>query len=237
MKGGKVLVDGDIIAYQAAASKEKDLPLDAINKVDELMEDVLENTCQFPVSSSDYIVYLTGSSNFRYEVAKAAGYKANRKDKPRPRYLGLTREYLVNNYGAITSKGEEADDLIGIAATKFGPTTIVASIDKDMLQLPCYHYNFTKGWSEVDEWSGTKFFYTQLLTGDVSDNIKGVPGIGPKKADKLLEGCVTEHSLWDTCLGAYGGDFDLAIENARLLWLRREEGEMWEPPVSVDDTQ
>ena len=117
MKGGKVLVDGDIIAYQAAASKEKDLPLDAINKVDDLMEDVLENTCTFPVSSSDYIVYLTGVSNFRYEVAKTAGYKANRKDKPRPKYLGLTREYLVNNYEAITSEGEEADDLIGKEAT------------------------------------------------------------------------------------------------------------------------
>ena len=67
--------------------------------------------------------------------------------------------------------------------------------------------------------------------------IKGVPGIGPKKADKLLAKCDTEQSLWDTCLEAYGGDLDLAIENARLLWLRREEGEMWEPPVSVDDTQ
>ena len=236
MKGGKVLIDGDIIAYQAAASKDKDLPSDAINKTEEIMGDVLEATCTFPVSSNDYIVYLTGKNNFRYEIAKAAPYKENRQGKDRPKYLELTRQYLIDSYAAVVSDGEEADDLIGIAATKYGPTTIVASIDKDMLQIPCYHYNFTKGWSEVDWWSGTKFFYTQLLTGDPADNIKGVPGIGPKKAEKLLAGCYTEHSLWETCLKAYGEDVDLAIENARLLWLRREEGEMWLPPVNAGDT-
>ena len=106
MKGGKVLIDGDIIAYQAAASKDKDLPLDAINKTEEIMGDVLEATCTFPVSSNDYIVYLTGKNNFRYEIAKAAPYKENRQGKDRPKYLELTRQYLIDSYAAVVSEGE-----------------------------------------------------------------------------------------------------------------------------------
>jgi 5'-3' exonuclease len=74
-----------------------------------------------------------------------------------------------------------------------------------------------------------KFFYTQLLTGDTADNIKGVKGIGPKKADKILDGLVAEADLYKAVEEHYE-TLDELIENARLLWLRRFEGQMWEPP-------
>ena len=107
-----------------------------------------------------------------------------------------------------------------------------------MLQIPCRHFNFNKKeWTTVDEWSGNKFFYTQILTGDAADNIKGIYGIGPVKAKRLLAECDTVESLWKACVKAYDGDTDRVIENARLLWLRREKGELWQPPVSVDNTQ
>ena len=77
---------------------------------------------------------------------------------------------------------------------------------------------------------GIKSFYTQILTGDTADNIVGLQGIGPKKAEKLLDGADTEDDLWDAVLKAYDGDVDRVVENARLLWLRRYEGELWEPP-------
>ena len=127
----------------------------------------------------------------------------------------------MSKYKAIISYGEEADDLIAKAATKYGPNTVVASIDKDMLQIPCWHYNFGRDeWSQVDEWGGSKFFYTQILTGDAADNIKGIKGVGPVKAGKLLKDCTTEEELWYACLEAYDGDYDRVVENARLLWLR-----------------
>jgi DNA polymerase-1 len=152
--------------------------------------------------------------------------------------LPVVRRYLSEEWDAITSEGEEADDLIAIEATRLGPDTIVASIDKDMLQIPCRHFNFNKKeWTTVDEWSGNKFFYTQILTGDAADNIKGIYGIGPVKAKRLLAECDTVDSLWEACVKAYDGDTDRVIENARLLWLRREKGELWQPPVSVDNTQ
>ena len=138
---------------------------------------------------------------------------------------------MVEKYGAIISEGEEADDLIAIEATRCGPTTIVASIDKDMLQIPCRHFNINKGnWTTVTEITGRRFFYTQLLTGDAADNIKGVHGIGPKTAQKLLSGLTTEEELWDVCVEKYKGDLQRVVENARLLWLRREVGEIWMPP-------
>ncbi len=84
--------------------------------------------------------------------------------------------------------------------------------------------------TKVSEWDGLLFFYTQVLTGDNADNIKGLYGVGPKKAAKLLEGCETEQDLYVAVLQAYAGDEDRVIENARLLWLRRYEGQLWEPP-------
>jgi 5'-3' exonuclease len=141
---------------------------------------------------------------------------------------------MVDNWAAIVSEGEEADDLIAIAATKYGPETIVASIDKDMLQIPCRHFNFNRGdWKEVDPFEGIKFFYTQMLTGDRADNIIGLFKIGPVKADKILDGCTDEISLWNAVVKAYDGDTTRVVENARLLWLRRQENELWQPPVAI----
>jgi 5'-3' exonuclease len=112
---------------------------------------------------------------------------------------------------------------------------VVASIDKDMLQIPCFHYNLTRReLSAVGEFSGTKFFYTQILTGDKADNIKGLHRCGPVKAGKILAECDTEMKLWDACLEAYEGDTERVLENARLLWLRREVDQLWEPPVEQD---
>ena len=237
MGKGKVLVDGDIIAYRAAFATQDDLPKDAEEKVEILLDFILEETLDF-TTPDKYIVYLTGSNNFRFDIAKSYPYKGNRVKSEKPKHLKHVRNYLIKKFNAIVSEGEEADDLIAIEATRLGPDTIVASIDKDMLQIPCRHFNFNKEeWTTVDKWSGTKFFYTQILTGDNADNIKGLYGIGPVKAKKILEKCNTEEGLWEACVKAYEGDTDRVIENARLLWLRRREGEMWEPPVSVDDTQ
>jgi 5'-3' exonuclease len=77
-----------------------------------------------------------------------------------------------------------------------------------------------------------KFFYTQILTGDRADNIGGLHGVGPVKASKILQGCETENELWDAVVKAYEGDVEHVLENARLLWLRRYEGEIWCQPIT-----
>jgi 5'-3' exonuclease len=230
---GKVLIDGDIVAYRAAFATQDQSPKDATDKVDDLMSFIIEATIEVPFASSgDYLTYLTGKGNFRFEIAKSHEYKGNRKEVPKPTYLPLCRDYLVDSYQAIVSQGEEADDLISKAAASLDYHCVVASIDKDMLQLPCWHFNFGRNeWTKVSPEEGIKFFYTQILTGDRADNIVGLHGIGPKKAEKLLQDCHTEEDLWDAVVKAYDCDTDRVIENARLLWLRRYEGQIWEPVV------
>jgi len=227
-----ILIDGDIIAYRAGFSSNDLEAPDAEAKVDELIDTIIEDT---EFISTDYQVYLTGKGNFRFDIAKTLKYKGNRKDAVKPIHLQHIRDYLTTKYEATVSEGEEADDLIAIAATKIGMKAVVASIDKDMLQIPCFHYNLTRReLSAVGKFSGTKFFYTQILTGDKADNIKGLHRCGPVKAGKILAECDTEMKLWNACLEAYEGDTERVIENARLLWLRREVDQLWEPPVEQD---
>lgn len=228
---GKVLVDGDIICYRASFAAQDGTPTEAHQKADDLIEYIWDKTIDIPFpSSNEYHVYLTGKGNFRKDVAKTVEYKGNRKAE-RPIHLTYVRDYLQEKYPCTMSEGEEADDLIAIEATNLGPDTVIASIDKDFLQVPCKHYNFLKDeWKTVDEFEGLKFFYSQILTGDAVDNIVGLYRVGPKTAEKILKDCKTEQELYKACVEAYDGDINRVIENARLLWLRRYVGEMWSPP-------
>ena len=227
-----VLVDADIIAYRAAFSARDEPESQAREKVDEICNDIMCE-CHFPeeyVLGENTWFYLTGSGNFRNELATIKVYKGQRP--PKPEHLPSTREQLVERWGAEIVEGQEADDAIGIKATDLNGDCVIASVDKDLLMIPGTHYNFVKQeWTKVDQEQGDYFFYKQLLTGDQVDNIQGVPGIGPKKAEKAYQGCTTVQEMYQKALEMYKGDADALLENARLLWLRRYEDEMWEPPV------
>lgn len=231
----KILIDGDIFAYRAAFSCQDEDLENAIDKVDDLLEWSIKS-CSFKYDTKDYQVFLTGKGNFRYDIAVTYEYKGNRKKAEKPEHLEGIRKHMINHWGAVVSKNEEADDLIAIAATDVGPEAIVVSIDKDMLQLPCRHYNPTKDEHiVVSNFDAMKFFYKQILTGDKADNIKGLYGVGPAKAEKIVADCKTEADFYEECLHQYGGEEDRVIENARLLWLRRYPKQLWEPPKCVTD--
>jgi 5'-3' exonuclease len=238
MDMGKVLIDGDIIAYRAAFSTEQMGASDTRRKVDDLIQFILDSTVLFPEIGLDYVVYLTGKGNFRDNIAKSHPYKGNRKSVQKPRHLQTARDHMESEYQAIISKGEEADDLIAKEAARLDYHACVASIDKDMLQIPCWHFNIVRGdYLKVEPYGGIKFFYTQILTGDTADNIVGLWKVGPVKAKKILEDAETEQELWDLVVKAYDGNEDRVIENARLLWLRREEEEIWQPPRVRSDSK
>lgn len=226
----KVLIDGDVLAYRAAFSHEDKVSPDfAIEKVDSLIREVMTHLLSF-YSPNEYEVYATGKGNFRSDIAKTAAYKGNRKDAPKPTHLQAVRDHLVAVHKATMSSGEEADDMISIRATELGYKACIASIDKDFLQVPCWHYNISKQeLSKVNEIEGLRFFYSQILTGDRADNIIGLHGIGPKKAEKALADCKTEGEMLQVCVDMYNGDLDRVIENGQLLWLRRKVRELWYP--------
>ncbi len=222
-----ILIDADILVYRVGWSCNEKSESNAINKMDDLIEDIL-GQLSADKETSHYVLYLTGRGNFRTEYATTAIYKGNRKDKEKPVHIQLLRQHLIDNWAAVVTEGEEADDAIAIAGTKHGDKTIMVSLDKDFDQIPGWHYNFVKKKRYyVTPEEGMLFFYRQILMGDRIDNIIGIYGIGEKKSAKLLEDCVTEQDYYSKCVEMYDGDEDRVIENGRMLWLRRYDGEIW----------
>ena len=81
--------------------------------------------------------------------------------------------------------GLEADDSMGIYATKF-PGNIIASPDKDMRQIPGTLYNFDETFTITPE-GGAAWHLIQSISGDQTDGYGGVPGIGIKRAESLFK--------------------------------------------------
>lgn len=222
------LLDADIICYRTGfASEDVDEKL-CLARVTELVTDIV----YFQLKCDDYKAYITGKGNFRNDIAVTAPYKGNRKDMKRPKHYEAIRKHLVD-LGATQVEGMEADDAIAIEATANGG--FIVSIDKDLDQIPGHHYNFVKHEEYfVTEEQGLLSFYKQILTGDRVDNIIGIKGIGPVKADKLLAKCKTEKEMFDVCVKAYNdnGEDGVArtIENGNLLWLLRAPNQHYQAP-------
>lgn len=131
-------------------------------------------------------------------------YKANRSAAPDDlkQQLERTRE-IFEAYGVPIFKqdGYEADDLIATLtkkAVKEGLRVVIASTDKDLMQLVvpgkvwCWDAmrNKVYGEPEVIKKFGVpppKLLQVLSLIGDTSDNVPGVPGVGPKTAAKLVD--------------------------------------------------
>jgi DNA polymerase-1 len=213
----KALIDADIVAYRVACTCAEDDAQDFVfARTEDLVDSILVNT-----EAEEYRLFLTGKDNFRYTIYPE--YKAHRP-KEKPFWLEAIREYLKATFNAEVVDGQEADDAMGINQSD---DTIICSIDKDLLMIPGRHYNFVKDeFIEVTEFDGLKHFYMQCLQGDRADNIKGIPGIGPKKAEKILQGCETEEQLFNAVRDAYGND-DEFLMNGRVLWIRQHDNEDW----------
>ena len=220
------LVDGDIIGYRIGFSTEEESEKIAISRVATFVETMLWEDLE----TETYQGYLTGKENFRNDIARTAPYKGNRT-APKPKHLQLIRDYLISAWDFQVSVGQEADDCIAIEHTVRQHESIIASIDKDFMQLKGKHWNFVKKeMTVVTEEEALLNFYLQVLTGDRTDNIIGLKGVGPVKAKQRLAGCESAAEMYSACVEAYGGSEERVIENCRLLHLRRTENEMWEPP-------
>ena len=185
--------------------------------------------------ATDYKCYLSGDNNFRYSIYPE--YKANRRDKPKPRHLEALREHILVNHPSDVADGIEADDSLGIASTSYqatGVPCIIASLDKDLLQVAGLHYNFVRREiREIGELEGWKNFYIQLLVGDPADNIPGCPGIGKVKAPRVLELAFSPSDLYAATKAAYakaGVPDPIMHRNAQLLYIKRAENDEWNPP-------
>jgi hypothetical protein len=270
-----VYVDSDGLVFKAAFAAEHSKVSDAecLNifqgYLRKTVQDIYETITAIGDGGDTVIHFgLHAGGNYRKDVATLHEYKGNRKKMAMPRLLNDIRNSFINfvvikGHGLERVTGRETDDWCGEMVT--GPEDYIFSHDKDLLMIPGHHLRCDKknvmSYQHVTEWEGDRAFYLSLLVGDTSDNIKGCPGIGAKKAgdilypaDKMDEDYL---EMWYTdCKLAYynylkkeyvakvesgetthTGLMQLAEimleENAHLLWIQRSTQKYWHPPTGT----
>ncbi|MFN4208341.1 MAG: 5'-3' exonuclease H3TH domain-containing protein, partial [Agrobacterium albertimagni] len=204
------LVDGSGFIFRAfhaipALNRKSDgLPVNAVsgfcNMLWKLLRDA-RNTDVGVTPTHLAVIFDYSSTTFRKEIYPL--YKANRSAPPEdliPQFGLIRHATRAFNLPCIETEGFEADDIIATYARQaeaVGADVTIVSSDKDLMQLltPNVHmYDAMKdkqiGIPDVIEKWGVppeKMIDLQAMTGDSTDNVPGIPGIGPKTAAQLLE--------------------------------------------------
>ena len=204
------LVDGSSYIFRAyhalpSLTRKKDgLPVGALagfcNMLWKLLCDA-RDTAVGVVPTHFAVIFDYSSDTFRKKIYP--DYKANRPSPPEdliPQCSLIRQATRAFNVPCIEKEGYEADDIIAtyaFLASQHGAKTTIISSDKDLMQLVTDQvgmYDSMKdrpiGIAEVIEKWGVppeKMIDLQSLTGDSTDNVPGVPGIGPKTAAQLIE--------------------------------------------------
>jgi len=203
------LIDGSAYIFRAyhalppLTRKSDGLPIGAVsgfcNMLWKLLQDA-RDTSVGVVPTHFAVIFDHSSTTFRNEIYPE--YKANRDAPPedlRPQFGVIRQATEAFGVPSIEKAGFEADDIIATyareAAERGADVTIISS-DKDLMQLindNVIMYDTMKdrrvGRDEVIEKFGVgpeMMIDLQSLAGDSTDNVPGVPGIGPKTAAQLL---------------------------------------------------
>ena len=201
-----------------------------------------------------------GKDSFRYDLLRDAfpkdeemHYKFKRKKKPTPVGLQAVKELMCKLPGLMFSQiwyDYEADDAVVLRKKQEGENGILCAIDKDVYKnVPGNHWNYYEAdwyevpivmrWVETSDEDARFHQYLQAITGDKSDNIPGLKGIGPAKALKFIEPGMTNDELWEGVKAAYarhctyGKPEDMALLNMELVNMHQlqdnMEIELWQP--------
>ena len=256
-----LLIDSDTLVYSAALAAECPVQWDeslwTLHAEFDQTVGYFEEELGVILGSleHDRVIMALSASGTRWRESVMPKYKEKRKPLRRPLTYGPLREYIQNKFETFMRPTLEGDDVLGILVThpKLVPgEKIVVSIDKDMQTLPGRHLNYTKAkvagppyeQSVVDilEYDADRFHMWQTLTGDKTDGYPGCPGIGPVKADKILNN-VHPAEWWDVVVGAYkkaGLTEADALQNAQVARIcrhtdydfQKKEVVLWTPIAS-----
>lgn len=201
--------------------------------------------------------------NFRKAAAVSKRYKSNRLAE-KPFHFNNLIVYLLSAYDCyVEERGLEADDAMCIEHTKHPDNTIICSRDKDLRQCPGWYYSWEfagnpsvgpmlidpLGFLTLEEnrknkdgkklpsklfGVGAKWLYAQILMGDATDCIGGIPNLGPVGAYHLLKNVTTERETYEVTAKAYQKIFKenwkvRFRETADLIWLIKKTDEKGEP--------
>jgi len=220
----RAIIDSDTVAFACAASCEdhKD-PYTACERAQTMIDNI-----NGAVSATETEIWLSGKGNFRFDIYPE--YKANRIGQYRPKWEQDVRSFMLSAMEANLSDGCEADDMVGIRHLEV-PNSVICHQDKDIDMIPGDHYSWeltrlgkvvrpARRYTITEE-AGLWAFYYQLLIGDTTDNVKGVKGVGPKTAARLLPMDATEETWFNNCLSHYSCYEELEM-NAKVLWIWRK---------------
>lgn len=256
------LIDADVLLYEVGFAAEtgwKGEGRPPFDYVSELLEARINNICQIAGGTSPPILYLTGKTNFRNDIAKRQKYKDRPSHKPFHYYN--IKAYIKGRYDWVMEEGLEADDLMSMEQTSRPHETIICTRDKDLRQVEGWQYGwelgnqpqfgpmYIEGYGEIFlsenkkklTGYGSKFFLSQCLTGDVVDSIPGLGGYGPVGAFASLYETSSYQEGYQAVLEDYRecyGDKaeERLLEQGRLLWMTRYRDEwgnpiLWELPI------
>ena len=189
------------------------------------------------------------------------GYKANRHGMPEElaEQMPVIKEILrAMNIDIVEKEGYEGDDILGTLSKygeKKGLDVVILSGDRDTFQLASDNITIRiprtkQGKTEVDDYNREKvleeygvepksLIEVKGLQGDTSDNIPGIPGIGPKTAINLIKKYGTIQNLYkkieDKTDDLKGKQKEAIIENKEMAFISRQLGEI-DVNVPIDDT-
>tara|TARA_R100001440_G_scaffold49715_1_gene69657 strand:- start:184 stop:942 length:759 start_codon:yes stop_codon:yes gene_type:complete len=226
MKKKIALIDGDSLIYYEMGKPTLE---EALESLDGRLEQMFAET-----EATHYMGFLTTGRCFRYTAAKSKPYKGNRKYGDKPYIFPAIKEYLRQHWGFVSVPQLEADDLVSIFHTDPFGSTVICSPDKDVLyQNRGMHYNYGKAETiVVDEVEATRFLWKQMLMGDSTDGITGIPKVGPKTADKWLEDVNTDE-MPTFVLQKYIEKFGYAkgisnfAETFKLVYILKDKEDVW----------
>ncbi len=255
------IIDGDVLAYQACRNRHTrdnttallDWEGRLVNKTFSKEEDVAYFKASWKnfkedlhsllekLYCTDYLMAVKGDSDFRKTLY--AEYKLNRHADPMKQnpFVPKIRKLAVYEGYAIFAHGREADDMLRIwalEAQRAGRDYIICSIDKDLRCIPGKHYvmHFDPAKQvtlNISEWEAKRHYYEQMLKGDPTDKIPGVPLVGEVKAKNLLSECLSEEEMQEVVvseyLAAYGEDwYNYFLINAKLIHLQTHENDYFD---------
>jgi len=211
-----IYIDGDILVYRALITSEHEI---CLNDDEGEPSDVWAISCDLGkaktyftnavnniVQGRPYYICLTDRSVPCFRKGLYPDYKMNRSSKRKPIGMAPFREWIEEDFKdkVVIRPGLEADDVLGIMQTN--PNSpyegIIWSVDKDMKTIPGLTWIEGNDPELITDAVADHYMFTQALTGDQVDNYPGIPGIGPKKAEKLLEG-VARVNLWEKVKQAF----------------------------------
>lgn len=213
MKTKLALIDADSMIYIVAWKfRNKNIPNLVKMNINSFIHDILQE-----VGATHYLGFYGSTEegvepNFRYDLVD--DYKSTRPETPDfiIKWRPTIHAQMRDKWGFQPIDGMEADDAVAIANSQFKnnyDSIVVITADKDLKQIAnTTHFDMNKRiYTEINQFEADKFFSEQMLKGDPGDNIKGLPGIGPKKAVNLLKLCTNSIELKWTVIRMYNEHF------------------------------